>query len=426
MSATASPVPFAESVGEEHNAVRGVADPMPQSWQRALYIPLIVLAWLAVLLVGGWMLSHVAKTVLTLLLSGIAAFALTPLVSLLARVMPRGLAIAVAYILGFVVVLGLLAFLVVTAATQVTALVGNLPYYARQAQQLQPRILPLLQPFGVTAATLHTAQQQAISSLQSVGTTAAKQSLGLVSGILTTLIDIVLILILSVYLTANGPRIAQRLRRETPGAQRWRTSLLIAIVNQVVGGYIRGTLTLAALIGALVGAGMLVLHVPYAVLLGVLAFFMEFIPIVGVLISGTVCVLIALFQGPLVALLVAAYFAFVHVIEGDVVGPRIMGKAVGIHPATALLALIAGSELFGLWGALFGAPLAGVLQAIGTAAWRELRGGNAQAVVQAVVATDAQATLARDTQAAMAATQGGQTEQGRTADDRPGATPVVP
>jgi len=75
----------------------------------------------------------------------------------------------------------------------------------------------------------------------------------------------------------------------------------------------------------------------------------------------------------------------VHIIEGDVVGPRIMGKAVGIHPATALLALVAGSEVFGLWGALFGAPLAGVLQAVGTAAWRELRGGDAQAVVQAVV-----------------------------------------
>ena len=82
---------------------------MPQSWQRALYIPLIVLAWLAILLIGGWLLAHIAKTILTLLLSGVAAVALTPLVSLLARVMPRSLAIAVAYVLGFVVILGLLS-----------------------------------------------------------------------------------------------------------------------------------------------------------------------------------------------------------------------------------------------------------------------------------------------------------------------------
>ncbi len=383
---------------------------LPASWQRALYLPLIILAWLAIVLVGGWLLAHVVKAVLTLLLSGIVAFALTPLVSLLARWLPRNLAIALAYVLGFLVLLGLIAFLVVTAATQVTSLVHDLPRYARQAQRLAPRLLPLLRPFGVTAATLHTAQQQAIGSVRGVGTTAATESLGLVSGVVSTLIDLVLILILSVYLTANGPKIARRLRRETPGAQRWRTGLLIAIVNQVVGGYIRGTLTLATLVGALVGAGMLVLHVPYAVLLGVLAFFMEFIPIIGVLISGTVCVLIALFQGPVTALLVLVYFAVVHVIEGDVVGPRIMGKAVGIHPATALLALVAGSELFGLWGALFGAPLAGVLQAVGTAAWRELRGGDAQAVVQAVVAQEKQKGA----------------EEERATDEQHHSAPVVP
>jgi len=363
---------------------------LPVSWQRALYLPLIILAWLVIVMIGGWLLAHVVKALLTLLLSGIVAFALTPLVSLLVRWLPRVLAIAVAYVLGFAVLLGLIAFLIVTAATQVTSLIHDLPRYAQQAQHLAPRLLPLLRPFGVTPATLHTTQQQAIGSVRGAGATAAQESLGLVSGLVATLIDLVLILILSVYLTANGPKIARRLRRETPGAQRWRTGLLIAIVNQVVGGYIRGTLTLAALVGVLVGAGMLVLHVPYAVLLGMLAFFMEFIPIIGVLISGTVCVLIALFQGPVVALLVLVYFAIVHVIEGDVVGPRIMGKAVGIHPATALLALVAGSEVFGLWGALFGAPLAGVLQAVGTAAWRELRGGDAQAVVQAVVQTEAQ------------------------------------
>jgi len=88
------------------------------------------------------------------------------------------------------------------------------------------------------------------------------------------------------------------------------------------------------------------------------------------------------------ALIVLAYFVVVHVIEGDVVGPRVMGKAVGIHPATALVALVAGSELFGIWGALFGAPLAGLLQAVGTSIWRELRGKNPQTVLHAVAEQD--------------------------------------
>jgi predicted PurR-regulated permease PerM len=86
-----------------------------------------------------------------------------------------------------------------------------------------------------------------------------------------------------------------------------------------------------------------------------------------------VCVVIALFQGWVLALVVLAYFVVVHVIEGDVVGPRVMARAVGIHPAVALLALVAGSELFGIWGALLGAPIAGLLQAAAIAAWREIR-----------------------------------------------------
>ncbi|HWE61847.1 MAG TPA: AI-2E family transporter, partial [Chloroflexota bacterium] len=190
-----------------------------------------------------------------------------------------------------------------------------------------------------------------------------------------------LILILSIYLTANGPKMARRLRRETPGQHRWRTDLLIAIVNRVVGGYIRGTLTMATLIGVLVGGGMLVLQVPYAIMLGVLAFFMEFIPFLGVFISGAACVLLALTKGWLLALIVVGYFVVVHVIEGDIVGPRVMGKVLGVHPALTLIGLVAGTELFGFWGALFAAPLVGLLQAVGTAIWKELRGQDPRMVV---------------------------------------------
>jgi predicted PurR-regulated permease PerM len=136
---------------------------------------------------------------------------------------------------------------------------------------------------------------------------------------------------------------------------------------------------------------MALLNVRYALLLGILAFFMEFVPVLGVLVSGAVCVIVALFTGWITALLVVLYFAVVHVIEGDVVGPRIMGKAVGIHPGVAIVALVAGSELFGIWGALFGAPLAGLVQAIGVAVIREIRLVNARDVRQQAQARQAEA-----------------------------------
>jgi predicted PurR-regulated permease PerM len=184
-------------------------------------------------------------------------------------------------------------------------------------------------------------------------------------------LDGVLTLMLSIYFTANGARIADWLQNETPPTIRWRARLFVGIVNQVVGGYIRGTLAMALLLGALVGGGLLVLGIPYAVLLGVIAFFMAFVPVVGTFVSGAVSVAVALPSGFPRALLVLGYFVVVHVVQDDVVGPRIVGRAVGIHPATGLIALLVGTELFGVWGALFASPVAGLLQAIVTAIWRE-------------------------------------------------------
>ena len=78
-------------------------------------------------------------------------------------------------------------------------------------------------------------------------------------------------------------------------------------------------------------------------------------------------------KGWILALIVLAYFVIVHVLEGDVVGPRIVGKAIGLHPVVSLVALIAGGELFGIWGALFAPPVAGVIQALLVAIWSEWR-----------------------------------------------------
>lgn len=341
-----------------------------------------ILSWLAVLVVAAWLLSHVAHAILVLVLATLITFALAPLVSLLSHWMPRAAAIAVSYVIGFGLIFGLLAVVVVTAAEQITTLVGLLPSYARQAQDLQPQVLDVLGRFGVTQAQFQQAESSVVGNLQSIGTRVAADTLSVVTSVLSALVDAVLVLILSIYLTSSGPRLVHWLQEQAPSGQRRRANLIVSIFNQVVGGYIRGTLTLALLVGSLVGVGMGVLHVRYALLLGILAFFMEFVPILGVFVSGAVCVLIALFQGWFLALVVLAYFVVVHVIEGDLIGPRIMGRAVGIHPAVALLALVAGTELFGFWGALFGAPIAGLIQALALAAYREIREADAPKVIQ--------------------------------------------
>ncbi len=355
-------------------------------WQRALYLPLTILAWLAVVLILGWLLGHVLHTLVIIVLAALLAFALSPLVGILRRRLSRPLAIGVAYLIGLAIIIGLITLLVMTAAGQVVNLVQNLPSYAQRVQDLEPRVVGLLAPFGVTAARLSSLNQQALAELQRVGGVLAAGSLGILSGLAGDLVDAVLVLILSVYFTTEGPKVGRFLREGVP--DRWKApgGFLARTISQVVGGYIRGTLTMAVLIGALVGVGLAIIGVPYAVLLGVLAFFMEFIPIVGVLVSGVVSLVVALPRGSVTVVVVLAYFVIVHVIEGDVVGPRIMGEAVGIHPATGIIALVAGTELFGIWGALFASPVAGLLQALVTAVWRGITAGNDSSFLAAAVA----------------------------------------
>jgi predicted PurR-regulated permease PerM len=120
-------------------------------------------------------------------------------------------------------------------------------------------------------------------------------------------------------------------------------------------------------------AGLFILGFPFAVLMGMLTFITEFIPVLGTIFAGTIAVLLALTQGWTMALEVLVFFILIHLLEGYVLAPRPVGKSVELNPAIMLIALTAGAELFGPFGAIFAAPTAGVLQALFTAHWIQYR-----------------------------------------------------
>jgi predicted PurR-regulated permease PerM len=339
-------------------------------WLRRLVIPLAILAWAAVFMLVIWMAGYVTRTILLLVVASLLAYALAPMVTFLERVVPRFLAILIVYLIVLGAISGLLYLVVSTAIEQTTSLAGylNSLLTPTSSGHLSP-LEQALNSFGISPSQIASFRAQLIS-----GTTGlAGDVVPLLTGVVNAALDIIVVAVLSVYFIVDGSRVTRWVQRNMPRRQRGRVRFLLETLQRVVGGYIRGQLLLCTLIGLLVGAGMGILGVPYALLLGVLTFILEFIPILGVLATGAICVLLALTKGWLLALIVLVYFVIVHIIEGDVVGPRIVGRAVGLHPAIALIALIAGGELFGIWGALFASPIAGVLQAFLVAIWSEWR-----------------------------------------------------
>src|SRR5207244_4234791 len=218
-----------------------IATPRESRALRALLLPMTILAWLAVLVVAAWLLSHVAHALLILVLATLVAFALGPVVGLLERVMPRAAAVALAYVMAFGLILLLLGAVVASAATEITNLVNRLPVYAKEAQGLQPQILGLVSRFGVTQDQLNQAQMSLVANLQSIGTRAAQDTFLVLTSVLGALIDTVLVLILSIYLMSSGPRLVHWLREQAPIGQHRRANLIFSIFNQVVGGSIRAT-----------------------------------------------------------------------------------------------------------------------------------------------------------------------------------------
>lgn len=351
-----------------HSLIVACAKSATTKWVRWRDIGMAILVWIAIVFVILWGAGHIARTILLLIIAGLLAYALAPGVKLFQRFMPRFLAILIVYLL----VLGAVSFLfyliVTTALEQVRLLAATIQKMLMLSStgQLSPQE-QALRSFGISPEQIATLRTQLTSRLERVATDAVP----LVRNLFDTILDTVLVAVLSIYLLIDGSRVAKWLRRNAP--QPALANFVLDTLQRNVGGYIRGQFLLAVLIGLLVGGGMFVFHVPYAVLLGVLAFILEFIPILGTLISGAICTLIALTQGWLIAVGVLIYFVVVHVIEGDIVGPRIVGKAIGLHPVISIAALLAGSELFGIWGALLASPIAGVLQSVVVALWTNWR-----------------------------------------------------
>jgi predicted PurR-regulated permease PerM len=338
-------------------------------WARRRDIPIAILAWLVL---GGlivWGAGYIVRSLLALLVAALLAFALTPGVKLLQRFMPRFLAIIIVYLVVLSGISFLLYEVVNTSISQITALVTNIQNLLASPKQLAS-ISQFFQRFGISATQLTDIAR----GIEAQATGLVGGALPLLSGIANFVLDVIIVAILSIYLLLDGERAVGWLRRNAPIMQRERIHFFLDTLERVIGGYIRGQLIMSSLVGVLVGVGMVIFGVPYAVLLGVVAFILEFIPIIGTILSGALCVLIALSShGWLIALFVLLYFVGVHILEGDILAPRIVGRAVGVHPAVSLFALLAGAELFGIWGAVLASPLAGLIQAVLVTVWQDWR-----------------------------------------------------
>lgn len=345
--------------------------PALADWWPAYFL-VAALAALAVLVVARLLVDALAPFAHVIVVAGVAAvltFALVPIVGRLERVMPRPAAAAVVFFGALLTVLALAAAVVLALATE----------GARLTQQLDElgAALDGRRALGIGPYALPEAIQERVRDLVvAQGELIAERGAEIAAGFVTSLIDLVLILVVTFYLLLDARRFRVIVVRSLDPSRRPAARRVFVEVAHVFGAYVRAQLVVALSLGVLVTVAMLLIGVPYAIFLGIFAALAELVPMVGPFVGAIPALLVALTLPFPTVLWVALAFLVIQQLESNVLLPRLSAHAVGIHPIGSILALIIGFEVGGVVGALFAVPIAGLLWVLlytAVNAWRGRR-----------------------------------------------------
>lgn len=182
------------------------------------------------------------------------------------------------------------------------------------------------------------------------------------------LAGVLLALVMTFFYVKDGPRITAWAQHLLPAERRATAGAAGRAGWAALSAYVRGTAVVGLVNGVIIGAGLAIIGVPLALPLGVITALSAFFPLVGAVVAGGVAALVALFSGGVTdALLVLGLVVIVQQVEGDVLSPLVMGRALRLHPLVILVAVTVGAVAAGLLGAFLAVPLTGVAVAAVTA-----------------------------------------------------------
>jgi predicted PurR-regulated permease PerM len=353
---------------QDQQRSNGRADPPPPAarWAgddavpRGLAVTSAVTLRVIIVIGGIVLLGLFAKlmmvVVLPVIIAVLLATLLAPMAAWLRRRFGPGLSSFLPVVLAFVVFVGLWGLVIPPFVSQVPDLVDNV-------QRGAGEVADFAKPLGISAADVDGAIDKARDQLSSGQ--AAGQVLSGALLITQWAAAVVLIAVLTFFFLKDGTQLRD-----------WMVSLFAEerrpVLREVLGrawdalaAYVQGVFLVATIDAVLIGAALFAVGVPIAFPLIVLTFLAAFFPVVGSIVAGAACVLVALVSnGPGAALIILIAIVAVQQLEGNVFYPVVVGKRLRLHPVAILLALTAGAVLAGVAGAFLAIPVAAVISAV--------------------------------------------------------------
>ncbi|PYS37352.1 MAG: hypothetical protein DMF71_18740, partial [Acidobacteria bacterium] len=334
--------------------------------------------------------------ILLVVLAVFFAYLVAPLVDLVQRpiriggrerMMPRGLAIAIVYIVLFFGIGLAIYFLAPQFAAQFPEFKQQATAYYKTITGYSDRLNQYFKQHRMPEGVAKAFNDTVLGLIEQGGgivTAAAQHVLGWV----IYLPWLVLIPILSFFLLKDADSFRRSALAMLPrGRLRWRGDEFFQDVNSTLAAYIRAQLTACFLIGAICSMGFALIGLPSPLVLGLIAGLLEFVPLVGPLLLAILVALLALLHSGFgMALIVLLFLGVLRIVQDYAIYPRIIGVGIHLHPLAVILAILAGAELAGVAGVFLAIPVIAILT-VSYRHWLEHRGSEtiAEVIEEAVI-----------------------------------------
>lgn len=320
------------------------------------------------ILVVGSILFVARGSLLPIIISVIVAELLFPIVSNLERYLPGrerypGIARLVTIAIVYIAFVALVATLIYLTVQPIIKEVQEFIQVAPQIyDQAKVTIEGWMQAFDQQVP--EEVKTQLDGLLQSASSVIGKAALALltktiggVTGTISVIIGLVIVPFLLFYMLKDKEDLVGGMYSVLPENVSRHIRNVLALIDGVIGSYVRAQLISATIVGVLVFIGLFLLDVSFALTLGLLAGVLGLIPIIGAFIGAVPGLLVALATDPSKLLWVALLYIVVQFVESNIISPRIQGRALRLHPIFIMITLIIASDIAGLWGVLVGVPL---------------------------------------------------------------------
>jgi predicted PurR-regulated permease PerM len=361
-----------QKAGERAAAASGT-DEEPYRWLTPGYVDMAWKILLSVVLIGVMLnyavhfVERIGPVAVVIVGAIFFAYLVYPIVRWLNRKLHLILAILVVYaVLAALVAIGL-SYLIPSISNEVSTLSHQGPSIIAKIQNFltSPNTPVLGSAPEVVRKELAQLPAQTVAWFQTHSGGAATSAITVLVGTAAFVGALIVIPVLGAYLLYDSEVIKRFFMGFIPEKRRSATLSLLGELEEVLGGFIRGQLLVGLTIGIIISVGLMLAHVPYAILIGAVAGALDLIPYIGPVIAFVPAFAIGYSSGGIhEAIWVTVVFVLANQLEGHVIAPNIVSRTIKLSPSAIVLAVLVGGELYGVPGMFIAVPIAGIIRVL--------------------------------------------------------------